>query len=103
MHNRKKPVENVLSKNKNPPSFHLLSVALSETGEELKEPMGQRSMANSLVGGNINSRKTRSLLFVKVEQKPDQNFQGINQNYYFVDANSFAACIELLIIETVYL
>jgi hypothetical protein len=96
-------VENVLSKNKNPPSFHLLSVALSETGEELKEPMGQRSMANSLVGGNINSRKTRSLLFVKVEQKPDQNFQGINQNYYLVDSNLFVACIELLIIETVYL
>jgi len=37
--------------------------------------MGQRSMANSLVGGNINSRKTRSLLFVKTEPKPE-TFQG---------------------------
>ena len=77
LHNRKKPVENISNvTNKPPPSFHQLSVALSETGDEVKEPMGQRSMANSLVGGNINSRKTRSLLFVKTEQKPDQAYQG---------------------------
>lgn len=76
LHHRKKPAENVVLPNKTPPSFQLLSVALSETDSEIKEPMGYRSMANSLVGGNINCRKTRSLLFVKTEPKPDQTYQG---------------------------
>lgn len=78
MNVKKKPAEDVVRPSRaTAASLQLLSRALSETNDEVKEPIGQRSMANSLVGGNINSRKTRSLLFVKTEQKPDQQqFQG---------------------------
>jgi hypothetical protein len=68
LHKRKRHLEVVPSTNKTPPSWQLLSVALSDSEDELKEPKGQqRSMANALVGGNINSRKTRFLQFVKTE------------------------------------
>lgn len=87
LHNTKRPIENLPPPNKTPPSFHMLSVALSDTSsDDVKEQIGHRSMANSLVGGNINSRKTRSLLFVKTEPKPDQSFQG---NYYFTPVSNF--------------
>lgn len=72
--------------------------------------MGQRSMANSLVGGNINSRKTRSLLFVKTEQKSDQAYQGKYQcmvshlmsksqeGYHFMYAVLYAIMLVVLVI-----
>eukprot|EP00249_Psilotum_nudum_P028821 c3875_g1_i1 orf=2-763(+) len=58
---------------KSPPSWQLLSVALANTStDDYKEPKGQRSMAHSLVGGNVNLRKTRYLQF----QRTEQLFQG---------------------------
>lgn len=61
--------KNLPPPNKNPPSFQLLAVALSNsTADDYKEAKGYRSMANSLVGGNINARKTRYLQFSKIEQ-----------------------------------
>lgn len=61
--------------NRTPPSFHMMSVALSETQEDVKEPKDQCNMASSLVGGNVNFRKTRILQFTKTEH----SFRGTSE------------------------
>lgn len=49
---------------KTSPSWQLLLVALANTSsDDVKDPKGQRNMADSLVGGNVNVRKTRFLQF----------------------------------------
>ncbi|KAH7421722.1 hypothetical protein KP509_13G072900 [Ceratopteris richardii] len=45
------------------PLFHELACALNTSSDEIKDPKGQRNMANSLVGGSVNVRKTRFLQF----------------------------------------
>lgn len=53
------------------PAFHELECALNTSSDEIKDPKGQRNMADSLVGGNVNARKTRFLQFQR------QIIQGI--------------------------
>ncbi|MCO5576387.1 hypothetical protein L7F22_030197 [Adiantum nelumboides] len=56
---------------KTTPLFHELECALNTSSDEIKDPKGQRNMADSLVGGNVNSRKQRFLQFQKaVAQGP---------------------------------
>lgn len=50
---------------KSAPLFHELECALNTSSDEIKDPKGQRNMADSLVGGNVNARKTRFLQFQK--------------------------------------
>eukprot|EP00250_Pteridium_aquilinum_P011308 c19982_g1_i1 orf=281-3946(+) len=48
---------------KTAPPFHELECALNTSSDEIPDPKGQRNMADSLVGGNVNARKTRFLQF----------------------------------------
>ncbi|KAJ7570825.1 hypothetical protein O6H91_01G135900 [Diphasiastrum complanatum] len=66
-HIKEQKSEDLPPVNKTRPSWQLLSLALSDTSDDYKELKGQRSLANSLVGGNINARKTRFLQFTRTE------------------------------------
>ncbi|KAJ7517817.1 hypothetical protein O6H91_21G041000 [Diphasiastrum complanatum] len=66
-HIKEQKSEDLPPVNKTPPSWQLLSLALADTSDDYKEPKGQRSLANSLVGGNVNARKTRFLQFTRTE------------------------------------
>lgn len=57
---------------KQPPSFSLvLNCLVSDANnEDQQDVKGQRSMANSLVGGGVNFRKTRIINFERTDPSP---------------------------------
>ncbi|KAH9305844.1 hypothetical protein KI387_010248, partial [Taxus chinensis] len=69
-----KPVEEKCESKKCPPSCKLLVEALNSASnnEDQKDVKGQRGLANPLVGGGVNVRKTRIMNFVRA----DHVFQG---------------------------
>lgn len=61
---KKRKAEQLPDIKKTPPSWQLLLVALANpSSDDCKDPKRQRNMADSLVGGNVNVRKTRYLQF----------------------------------------
>lgn len=60
------------------PLFHELECALNTSSDEIKDPKGQRNMADSLVGGNVNARKTR---FLQFQRQIIQGIHGTGPHY----------------------
>ena len=47
-----------------------IALAQMDASKDVTDPLGYRSMANSLAGGSVNARKNRIIQFMKAEARP---------------------------------